>query len=319
MTPVVHVLAVHHDRHVAVLLETSGVPQVRQQWLPVGPLIRGPSSAGWLRHGDVQLPRQTRRPTVPTQWPASLSVAACRDKVLMRMVSGRPAGRLPRRVEVLERIFAENDRTAAMNRADLAAAGVRAVNLMSSPGAGKTALLQHTLKQLSGRCRVGIVEGDIETSLDADRLAGLGAVVALVNTGQGFGGECHLDAPMVRSVLHRLPLPDLDVLLIENVGNLVCPAEFDVGEHSRVMVYSVAEGEDKPLKYPVMFRSVELVLINKVDLLPHLDFDMSAFLTNLHAINPHVNTLKISARTGAGIDDWCAWLLESGSTAIPQL
>jgi hydrogenase nickel incorporation protein HypB len=214
------------------------------------------------------------------------------------------------RVTVLERIFDENDRIAAANRADLAAAGVFAINLMSSPGAGKTALLRETLARLAGKVRIGVVEGDIETSLDADRLAGFGAVIELVNTGNGFGGECHLDAPMVRRALTRLPLGELDLLLIENVGNLVCPAEFDTGEQLRVMVYAVTEGEEKPLKYPVMFRSADLVLINKVDLLPHLDLDLALFQANLRRINPAVRTLEISARTGLGIDDWCGWLLD---------
>ncbi len=214
----------------------------------------------------------------------------------------------PERVEVLERIFGENDRTAALNRADFAAAGLTAVNLMSSPGAGKTTLLRETLRRLGGDLRVGIVEGDIETSLDADRLAGFGAQVTLVNTGHGFGGECHLDAPMVRSALPRLRLDDLDLLLVENVGNLVCPAEFDVGEHARAMVYAITEGEDKPLKYPVMFRSVDLVLVNKIDLLPYLDADLDLFRANLRAVNPRAATLDISARTGVGVDVWCDWL-----------
>jgi hydrogenase nickel incorporation protein HypB len=213
------------------------------------------------------------------------------------------------RVTVLERIFDENDRIAAANRTDLAAAGVFAVNLMSAPGAGKTALLREALARLPGKVRIGVVEGDIETSLDADRLAGFGAVIELVNTGNGFGGECHLDAPMVRRALTRLPLPDLDLLVIENVGNLVCPAEFDTGEHVRVMVYSVTEGEEKPLKYPVMFRSADLVLINKVDLLPHLDVDLRLFEANLRRVNPTVSTLEVSARTGLGVDEWCEWLL----------
>jgi hydrogenase nickel incorporation protein HypB len=212
------------------------------------------------------------------------------------------------RIEVLEAIFSENDRLAAANRADFDTAGVRVVNLMSSPGAGKTQLLALTLAQLRDRLRVGIIEGDIETSLDADRLQGFGASVALLNTGNGFGGECHLDAPMVRSVLPDLPLADLDLVIVENVGNLVCPAEFSVGEHSRAMVYSVTEGEEKPLKYPVMFRSVDLVLINKVDLLPHLDFDLDLFLHNLHLVNPQVTTLQVSARTGLGVPDWVTWL-----------
>ena len=216
------------------------------------------------------------------------------------------------RVEVLERIFDENDKTAAANRAEFAAAGVRVVNLMSSPGAGKTTLLRETLARVAGQLRVGIIEGDIETSLDADRLAGFGAEVALINTGNGFGGECHLDAPMVRSALPRLPLGDLDLVLIENVGNLVCPAEFDVGEDARAMVYAITEGEEKPLKYPVMFRSCGLVLVNKVDLLPYLDFDMDGFLGNLRKVNPAAEVMPVSARTGDGVDAWCDWLRALG-------
>jgi hydrogenase nickel incorporation protein HypB len=226
--------------------------------------------------------------------------------------SGYATGDL--RVQVLEEILSENDRTAAANRADFAAHGVRVVNLMSSPGAGKTALLHAALGQLDGTVRVGVIEGDIETALDAERLEGLGAPVALVNTANGFGGECHLDATMVRSALGRLPLADLDVAVIENVGNLVCPAEFDVGEHARAMVYAITEGEEKPLKYPVMFRAVDLVIINKMDLLAHLDFDMAAFLANLAAVNPGVATIATSARTGAGVAEFCDWLVRAGDT-----
>ncbi|MEJ2579924.1 MAG: hydrogenase nickel incorporation protein HypB [Kineosporiaceae bacterium] len=214
------------------------------------------------------------------------------------------------RIEVLEAIFGENDRLAAANRADFDAAGVRVVNLMSSPGAGKTQLLRETLRRLSPGLRIGIVEGDIETSLDADRLDGFGAAVALVNTGNGFGGECHLDAPMVRSALPRLPLADLDLIIVENVGNLVCPAEFAVGEDVKAMVYAVTEGEDKPLKYPVMFRSVDVVVMNKTDLLPHLDVDLDLFEKNLRAVNPRARLLPLSARTGEGVDAWCSWLNE---------
>ena len=219
------------------------------------------------------------------------------------------------RVAVLERIFDENDRMAALNRAELDAAGVYAINVMSSPGAGKTTLLRETLLRLRPSTRVAVIEGDIETSLDADRLRGLASAVQLVNTGDGFGGECHLDAPMVRSALVRLALADLDMLIIENVGNLVCPAEFDVGEHARVMVFSVTEGEDKPLKYPVMFRSADVVLINKVDLLPHLDFDLDLFRSNLATVNPLAHQIELSARTGAGIDVWVAWLRERARAA----
>lgn len=212
------------------------------------------------------------------------------------------------RIEVLERIFDENDTTASRNRGDFERAGVLAVNLMSSPGAGKTTLLRETLIRLRGRLRTGIVEGDIETSIDADRLAGLGAQIALLNTSNGFGGECHLDAPMVRSALAGLDLDELDLLVVENVGNLVCPAEFHVGEHHRAMVYSITEGEEKPLKYPVMFRSADVVLVNKIDLLPHLDFDLDAFHANLRGVNPGAEVIETSARTGAGLDTWCAWL-----------
>jgi len=168
--------------------------------------------------------------------------------------------------------------------------------------------LRQTLIRLDGSPRVGIIEGDIETALDAERLSGLGAPVSLVNTANGFGGECHLDATMVRSALGRLPLDDLDLVVIENVGNLVCPAEFDVGQDARAMIFSVTEGEDKPLKYPVMFRSADLVVVNKIDLLPHLDVDLGRFYSNLSDVNPGVDVIELSATTGDGLDQWCAWL-----------
>jgi hydrogenase nickel incorporation protein HypB len=218
----------------------------------------------------------------------------------------------PERVEVLERIFDENDRSAALNRAGLDAASVVGVNLMSSPGAGKTTLLQRTLQHLQGRTRTGVVEGDIETSIDADRLAGYGAQIALLNTGNGFGGECHLDAPMVARAMEDLDLDTLDLMLVENVGNLVCPAEFEVGTHHSVMVFAITEGEEKPLKYPVMFRSVELVLVNKMDLLPHLDFDLDLFGSNLARVNPHATVVHLSARTGEGMSAWFDWLDAAG-------
>ncbi|MGH3612790.1 MAG: hydrogenase nickel incorporation protein HypB [Pseudonocardia sp.] len=213
------------------------------------------------------------------------------------------------RIEVLEDILSENDRVADANQKDFAEAGVRVVNVMSSPGAGKTALLKRTLAELGTSTRIGVLEGDIATSIDADRLEGYGAKISLVNTSAGFGGECHLDAVMVRSGLSRLPLAELDLLLIENVGNLVCPAEFSVGEHAKAMVYAVTEGEDKPLKYPVMFRAVDVVVINKIDLLPHLDFDLDLFLANLRAVNPQATAIHASARTGEGVEQWCSWLL----------
>ncbi|MHB1890921.1 MAG: hydrogenase nickel incorporation protein HypB, partial [Acidimicrobiales bacterium] len=208
----------------------------------------------------------------------------------------------------------ENDRTAEANRRDFRSADLRVVNLMSSPGAGKTSLLRAALERVASRVRVGIVEGDIYTSIDADRLSGFGAAVSLVNTANGFGGECHLDATMVRSALARLDLPSLDLLVIENVGNLVCPAEFWVGEDAKAMVYSVTEGEEKPLKYPAMFRAVELAVVNKVDLLPHLEFDMDRFLDNLADVNPDARVIMTSARTGAGLDEWCDWLTQGAGS-----
>jgi len=219
------------------------------------------------------------------------------------------------RVAVLETILAENDRVADANRADFAAAGVTTVNLMSSPGAGKTTLLRTTIIRLGERLRLGILEGDIATSLDADQLDGLGAAVSLVNTSAGFGGECHLDATMVRSGLGRLPLDQLDLVIIENVGNLVCPAEFDVGQHARAMVHAITEGDEKPLKYPVMFRSCDVVVVNKMDLLAHLDVDLDRFRANLHAVNPTATVIELSARTGEGVERWCDWLLDTRRAA----
>ncbi|CAN5535825.1 hydrogenase nickel incorporation protein HypB [soil metagenome] len=220
------------------------------------------------------------------------------------------------RVAVLETILAENDRTADRNRADFAAAGVTTVNLMSSPGAGKTTLLKRTITSLGERLRLGILEGDIATSLDADELDGLGAPVSLVNTSAGFGGECHLDAAMVRSGLGRLPLDQLDLLIVENVGNLVCPAEFDIGQHARAMVYAITEGEEKPRKYPVMFHACDVVVVNKLDLLPHLDFDLDLFLTNLRAVNPTARVVEVSARTGEGMAAWCDWLVDTRAASV---
>lgn len=218
------------------------------------------------------------------------------------------------RVTILENLLSENDRVADDNGRRFAASGVCAVNLMSSPGAGKTTLLRKTLEELGRTMRIGVLEGDIATSLDADRLEGAGAAaISVVNTSAGFGGECHLDAVMVQSGLGRLPLSDLDLLIIENVGNLVCPAEFRVGEHARAMVFAVTEGEEKPLKYPVMFRATDVVVVNKVDLLPHLDFDLDVFLSNLAAVNPKAQVILASARTGEGVGEWCAWLVRQGS------
>jgi hydrogenase nickel incorporation protein HypB len=211
------------------------------------------------------------------------------------------------KVSIVQGVLDANDTLARANREDFDEHDVVAVNLMSSPGAGKTTLLERTVRDLDG-VRVGVLEGDVQGTIDADRLASLHVPVAQVNTDPGFGGECHLDANMVRSGLASLPLHDIDLLVIENVGNLVCPAEFKVGEHHRVMVSSVTEGEDKPLKYPLMFRACELVLVNKIDLLPHLEFDLDKFMYHLDAVHPGVERLLVSARTGEGVDGWRDWL-----------
>lgn len=213
------------------------------------------------------------------------------------------------KVEVVADALDANNTIARANRADFDSAGVTVVNLMSAPGAGKTALLERTLALLGGRgLRVGVLEGDVQGSLDAERLAGLDVPVTQLNTDPGFGGECHLDANMVRSALPALPLDRLDLLVIENVGNLVCPAEFRVGEDVRVMVSAVTEGEDKPLKYPLMFRACELVLVNKIDILPHLGFDLDRFLRDLDAVHPGVQRMLVSARTGEGVESFGDWL-----------
>jgi len=212
------------------------------------------------------------------------------------------------KVRIVEDALDANATIAAANRADFDRAGVTVVNLMSAPGAGKTSVLERVLGELDG-IRVGVLEGDVQGSLDADRLVSLHIPVVQLNTDGGFGGECHLDANMVRSALGDLPLADLDLLIVENVGNLVCPAEFRIGEDARVMVSSVAEGEDKPLKYPLMFRACELVLINKIDLLPHVDFDLDHYLRHLDAVHPGVERMVMSARTGEGLDGFCDWLV----------
>ena len=211
------------------------------------------------------------------------------------------------KVKIVEDVLDANDTIARANRADFDRAGVTVVNLMSAPGAGKTSLLERVAMDARG-VRIGVLEGDVQGSLDADRLAALHVPVTQLNTDPGFGGECHLDANMVRSALEQLPLQEIDLLVIENVGNLVCPAEFRVGEDARVMVCAITEGEDKPLKYPLMFRTAELVLVNKVDLLPHLDFDMELLLENLDRVHPGVERMLVSARTGEGTDAFAAWL-----------
>jgi hydrogenase nickel incorporation protein HypB len=234
------------------------------------------------------------------------------------------------RVRVARDVLDANATIARANREDFDRAGVRVVNLMSAPGAGKTTLLERALAggvlRTGGTLaddergatsaggangapvHVGVLEGDVQGSLDAERLSLLHVPVTQLNTDPGFGGECHLDANMVRSALPAVALEAIDLLVIENVGNLVCPAEFRVGEDTRAMVSSVTEGEDKPLKYPLMFRACELVVVNKIDLLPHLEFSLEDFVGNLQRVNPGVEHVLVSARTGEGVEEFARWL-----------
>jgi hydrogenase nickel incorporation protein HypB len=215
-------------------------------------------------------------------------------------------------VRVAKDVLDANSTIAQANREDFDRHGVRVVNLMSAPGAGKTTLLERSLPDID---RVGVLEGDVQGSYDADRLSVLHIPVTQLNTDPGFGGECHLDANMVRSAIPALPLDEIDLLVIENVGNLVCPAEFRVGEDVRAMVSSITEGEDKPLKYPLMFRTCELVILNKIDLLPHLDFDVERFRDYLDEVHPGVELMLTSAHTGEGVEQFRDWLVREPARA----
>lgn len=184
--------------------------------------------------------------------------------------------------------------------------GIITINLMGSPGSGKTSLLEQTIAGLQGKWKLAVIEGDLFTSKDADRIKAYGVPVIQINT----RGGCHLDASMIERALTELVLEDVDLLIIENVGNLVCPAEFELGEDSRVMVFSITEGEDKPLKYPLIFKRSEVILVNKIDLLQHTTFDMPALIKDIHIINPAVQIISLSCRSGEGIGQWVDWLDE---------
>ncbi len=214
----------------------------------------------------------------------------------------------PTRTQTLELdILAKNDSLATANREWLAERAITALNLMSSPGSGKTTLLVRTLRDLKADVPVAVIEGDQETLLDADRIHATGAPVVQVNTGAG----CHLDADMMRRALDNLDLSDGSLLFVENVGNLVCPAMFDLGEAAKVVVISVTEGDDKPLKYPQMFAGADLLIINKSDLLPYVDFDVPACTANARLVNPDLQVLLVSATTGEGLDSWYRWLRQT--------
>jgi hydrogenase nickel incorporation protein HypB len=212
-------------------------------------------------------------------------------------------------IEVLEGVFDANEKIAEENRELFEINRVFAMNLMASPGAGKTSLIERTIKALEERLRVGVIEGDIASSVDSERLKALGIQVVQINT----GGACHLDANMIRQALEHLDLENLDLLIIENVGNLVCPAEFKLGEALRVMILSVAEGHDKPLKYPLMFSDSQVLIVNKTDLIGMSDFDPQELRSTVKRMNPGVSIFELSCRTGEGLEEWAEWLYEQAS------
>jgi hydrogenase nickel incorporation protein HypB len=217
----------------------------------------------------------------------------------------------PVKIPVLENILSANERLAAENARVLSGTGVLAVNVMASPGAGKTSLIVQTINTLGDRTRIGVIEGDIASRVDADTIEALGIPVVQINT----GGTCHLDANMVQGALHQLPLDDLDLLFIENVGNLICPTDFALGESLKVMVASIPEGDDKPYKYPAMFAAVDAIVINKIDLLPYVDFDLEGFRKLVVGLNADVQVFEVSCKSGEGIGAWADWLLSKTTDA----
>jgi len=218
---------------------------------------------------------------------------------------------MTQRISVVEKILNANDRLATENRAKLDSAHIYALNFMASPGAGKTSLIEQTIHRLSGQMAIAVIDGDIATSLDADRAAAAGAKAVQINT----GGECHLDAVMLQGALTQLDLSRYDLLIVENVGNLVCPASFQLGTHNSILIASVPEGDDKPYKYPGMYRGVDALVINKIDLLPYVSFDMDYFRRGVEILNPGVVIFPISCRTGEGLDSWINWVIQQVKNA----
>ncbi|MBN2008743.1 hydrogenase nickel incorporation protein HypB [candidate division KSB1 bacterium] len=213
------------------------------------------------------------------------------------------------KVSLVKNILQANDRIAEQNRMLFQEKGILALNVMSGPGAGKTTLIERTIRALDGEYRIGVIEGDIQSTYDAEKIAATGAQVVQINT----GGACHLDGNMIRETFDQLNLDEIDVLIVENVGNLVCPAEFSVGEKHKVMLLSTPEGDDKPLKYPLMFHESTVLLVNKIDLLPYLDCSVEKIRTEATKINPNLNIFEVSGKTGEGMDAWFNWLRKSAN------
>lgn len=213
---------------------------------------------------------------------------------------------MTRKVSVVERVHSVNDQLAAENQLQLQEAGIFSINLMASPGAGKTSLIEKTLAGLDPAISVAAIDGDVATSIDADRAAKAGATAVQINT----GGQCHIDASMLRSALEKLDLTKFDLLLVENVGNLICPASFKLGTDKNILIASIPEGDDKPYKYPAMYQDVDALIINKVDLLPYIDFKMDYFKKGVEMLNPGLITFPISCKTGEGLEAWIQWLTD---------
>jgi hydrogenase nickel incorporation protein HypB len=209
------------------------------------------------------------------------------------------------KVSIAQNILAVNEDIAQEIHQSLTARDIRAINVMSSPGAGKTTLLERTIERLRGRLGIGVIEGDVETSADAERIEAAGAETVQINT----RGACHLEAHMIRAALTEIELADIDLLVIENIGNLVCPAAWDLGEDARIVVVSTTEGDDKPAKYPQMFAISQVMVVNKLDLLPYVDYDLQKVKRQALAINPNLQIFEVSCRTGEGLDAWCEWLV----------
>lgn len=209
------------------------------------------------------------------------------------------------KVTIAQNILAANETIAQEIRQTLTAYGIRTINIMSSPGAGKTTLLERTIERLRGQLSIGVIEGDVETTADAERIEAAGAETVQINT----RGACHLEAHMIRAALKEIDLAHIGLLFIENIGNLVCPSAWDLGEDMRVVVISTTEGDDKPAKYPHMFAASQIMVVNKLDLLPYVDFDLEKAKRQALAINPRLRIFEVSCRTGMGLDNWCEWLL----------
>jgi hydrogenase nickel incorporation protein HypB len=220
-----------------------------------------------------------------------------------------------KKIEVIQNILEANDTIANRNRQLLDKHRIFVINIMSAPGAGKTSLILETLTRLKGKLSIAVIEGDVASTVDAEKVESVATAVVQINTGK-MPESCSLMAVMIELALKDMPLNDIDLILIENVGNLICPAEFALGEHKRVVISSLPEGDDKPIKYPLIFVDADAVIINKMDLLPHVDFDIAAFRRSITGLNPKVEVFQLSCKTGEGVERWCSWMLEQVKTNV---